>query len=143
MKEGDIIVQMKVLFVCKSNVGRSQMAEAFFLSLAPEHEATSAGTHVSAEGVPISETADKVVKTMSSAGIDVSHNMSNQLTPEMVETADKVVVLNAPEELPDYLRNSPKLEIWDVSNAAGEGDAFYDHVRDLIREKISDLVSRI
>lgn len=143
MDEGDIIGQMKVLFVCKSNVGRSQMAEAFFTILAPQHETMSAGTHVSSEGVPISETADKVVKTMSKAGIDVSHNVSDQLTPEMVEAANKVVVLNAPEELPNYLRNSPKLEIWDVSNAAGEGDAFYDNIRDLIWEKISDLVSRI
>ena len=119
------------------------MAEAFFVTLAPQHEAISAGSHVSTEGIPISETADKVVRTMNKAGIDVSHNVSDKLTPEMVETADKVIALNASEELPDYLRNSSKLEIWDVSNAAGEGDAFYDNIRDLIKEKIVDLVERI
>ena len=36
---------MKVLFVCVANVGRSQMAEAFFNRISA-HEATSAGSQV-------------------------------------------------------------------------------------------------
>ena len=34
---------MKVLFVCKSNIGRSQMAEAFFNKFSKNHKAISAG----------------------------------------------------------------------------------------------------
>ncbi len=36
---------MKVLFVCVANVGRSQMAEAFFNRLS-DHQATSTGSRV-------------------------------------------------------------------------------------------------
>ena len=39
---------MKVLFVCLANVGRSQMAEAFFNRLS-RHQAGSAGSRVSAQ----------------------------------------------------------------------------------------------
>ena len=124
-------------------MARSQIAEAFFATFAPEQETGSAGTHVHSEDVPLSDTAEKVVRTMKGVGIDVSQQVSNQLTPEMVKEADKVIALNAREELPEYLRSSPKLELWDVSNAEGEGDAFYDNIRDLIREKVADLVQRI
>ena len=37
---------MKILFVCRGNVGRSQMAAAIYKKMFPEHDVTSAGTKV-------------------------------------------------------------------------------------------------
>jgi arsenate reductase (thioredoxin) len=44
-----------ILFVCVENIGRSQMAEAFFKKYAPrEYNTTSAGTHHTSQINPLS-----------------------------------------------------------------------------------------
>lgn len=120
------------------------MAEALFADMATGHEVSSAGTSVNSEGVPLSETADKVVATMERVGIAVAKKVSSQLTPDMVERAGRVVALNSVEELPEYLQKSPKLEVWSVTNVAvGEGDDFHDSLRDVIRARVVDLARRL
>ena len=133
---------MKVLFICRANVGRSQMAEAFFADLAPHHEAFSAGTHVEPEleGTPVANT---VINSMREIGMTLEGKARNQLTPAMVEAADKVIALNSADELPDYLRRSPKLEVWNVPDMFQMDEQFYRDVRALIREKVLDLVNRL
>ena len=128
-----------------ANVGRSQMAEAFFAHMAPRHHATSAGFLVlpEREGRPISEVTDKVIQSMQEEGIDMSAKVQNKITPAMVEEADKVIVLAPEAALPDFLEYSPKLEIWNVSDAGGTDQAFHHHTRDLIKEKVRNLIQRI
>ena len=137
---------MKILFVCKSNVGRSQMAEVFLADLKPEHDITSAGTHVllENEGVPISQLGEKVIATMDELGFNLRDKKMNKLTPELVDAVDKVIALNDKEELPGYLKNSPKLEVWDaMPDAAGTEATFHDRLRDKIREKVSELARKL
>ena len=121
------------------------MAEGLFSHLSPEDETFSAGTNVTSENENklISEIDSKVVKTMEDEGVDVTKKVRNQLTPELVEKADKVVALNSIVELPEYLKNSPKLEVWDVSNAVGQEQEFYNNLRDLIKTKVLDLIKRL
>ena len=61
-----LILKQKVLFVCEHNSARSQMAEAFLQSLAPErYEAHSAG-------ITPGKLNPLVVEAMKEAGIDIS-----------------------------------------------------------------------
>ena len=136
---------MKILFVCEGNVIRSQMAEAFLRHYAPEVEVMSAGTYVPQrrEGtLAVYEYAD-AVPAMQEIGIDMSKAVSNQLTPDMLEWADKVVLVG-PVRLSNspYLRKTSKLEEWQVPDP-GYAEADVRVVRDMVHEKIKNLVKEL
>src|SRR3989338_3696862 len=105
-----MIITMKILFVCKGNVGRSQMATTLYNTLSQTHDSLFAGTHVhEKEGQKIKENpkAEFVIAVMREEGADVSDCVRKQVTFQMVEQADKVVVMVDKEELPSYLTDSP------------------------------------
>ncbi|MEK6842292.1 MAG: low molecular weight phosphatase family protein, partial [Nanoarchaeota archaeon] len=83
---------MKVLFVCRGNVGRSQMAQVLFEKLSGL-KSFSVGTKVNFEGQKIGEIelAKLVVDSMKKHGLDVSGNIVRQLKPEMVSKFDKII----------------------------------------------------
>jgi protein-tyrosine-phosphatase len=80
---------------------------------------------------------------MTEEGIDVAEKVRNQLTSELVSNSDRVVSLISFDELPDYLKSSEELEIWDVSDAAGDGQEFYNNLRDIIKLKILDFIKKM
>jgi protein-tyrosine-phosphatase len=135
------MISMKVLFICRANVGRSQMGEAFFNALASKHSAISAG--ISAHTGPI---ADIVVSYMKEAGIDVSNAVGKRVTPEMASTADRIIVILEKHErdgVPDYIKNSGKAEYWPVPDGKGKPYEFHLKMRDDIRKRVEKLVSEM
>ncbi len=119
---------MKILFICRGNVGRSQMAEVIFNKLADgKYISTSAGTKVfnkegeSRDGVLLKNTlgAENVILSLAQIGIDASDNSRTQLTPEMLNACDKAIVMAEPETIPDYLRESDKAIYWEVEDPKG------------------------
>ncbi|MEK6926003.1 MAG: low molecular weight phosphatase family protein [Nanoarchaeota archaeon] len=138
---------MNVLFVCYGNVGRSQIAEAFFNRYASKHNhADSAGTHVDGydgktgqtleEFAGIESGAKNVIIVMDEEGIDVSECRRTQITKEMLDNYDKIFVMAWPQECPDYLIKHSNVKFWKVENPVGTG---YD-VYKITREKIKSLV---
>ena len=105
---------MKILFVCNANVGRSQAAEALFKRLS-SLDAHSAGTRAD-EIVAISNPPTRTLKDSPSPavpylkelGVDISQNLRTQLTSEMVQQADKVIVMADKDNWPDYLQTTTK-----------------------------------
>lgn len=109
---------MKILFVCRGNVGRSQMAEALFNQKAPNgFIATSVGTKVfdkegnSCEGEMLENRvgAEHVVATLKEVGVDASKATRNQITKEAFDESDVVVVMAEKETLQDYLLKNEKV----------------------------------
>lgn len=117
------------------------MAEAFVCENNPEDTAISAGTDVQPENEdqPISKVAEKVVMCMEEIGIDVTDKKMNQLTKTMVDQADKVVSIVPRDTLPEYVQESPKLEVWDIPDASGTDIDFHRKVRDIVKEKVSSI----
>jgi protein-tyrosine-phosphatase len=78
-------MSLRVLFVCTGNVCRSPMAEGFLRRLASEAgleiEVGSAGLGAMENLAP----SRNSVSAMREEGIDISHQRSRMLTPEMVE----------------------------------------------------------
>jgi protein-tyrosine-phosphatase len=76
---------MNILFICKANVGRSQMASAFFSMLSKKNKSTSAGTQVGEKEGQIvgdNEKTKLLVKVMDEKGIDIRNFKRKQLTPK-------------------------------------------------------------
>lgn len=79
----------RILFVCTGNICRSPMAEGLFRNAVrgrKAFEAMSAGVGA-IDGMPPSENA---VRAMKELGLDISHQRSHSLTPELVSKADYI-----------------------------------------------------
>lgn len=136
-----IYSKYEILFLCRGNVGRSQIAEALFKkSFGNQHEIISAGTKLSGPEQPIGDLMpgiQEVLDVMKEEGIDVSMNVRKQLTEEMVESVDKVVaIMEEHEELPEYLINSGKLVRWNVLDPKGKDLGATREIKNKIKELI-------
>ena len=137
---------MKVLFVCNANVGRSQVAEALFNQLSSE-PAISAGTVADAivertkpASRRLKDGGSSAITYMNEQGVDISESLRDQLTPEMVQEADKVVVMADDDNWPNYLRNSDKVVVWTIEDTRGMDPDSARPLYDEIKRRIQDLV---
>ena len=132
---------MKILFLCRANVGRSQVAEAFFNRLSKKNKAISAGTHVG-ENKRLG-LHEFVVKCMAEEGIDLSKNRRKQLTERMAKESDKIIVMTEKENLPYYLTGSNKITFWEVEDGKGQSYEFHLKMRKEIKKLVEKLVEKI
>ena len=137
---------MKVLFVCNANVGRSQVAEALFNQLSSE-PAISAGTVADAivertkpASRRLKDGGSSAITYMNEQGVDISESLRDQLTPEMVQEADKVVVMADDDNWPNYLRNSDKVVVWTIEDTRGMDPDSARPLYDEIKRRIQVLV---
>lgn len=131
---------MKVLFVCRGNVGRSQAAMALY-NVSADESSSSAGTMVGNETRTVGERelATSIVQVMQEEGLDISKNTSTQITPEMIEDFDKVIVMAEAYSIPKWLNNSPKTEIWDIPDLKGVSIDEARSTVSLIKAKLTKL----
>jgi protein-tyrosine-phosphatase len=132
---------MKVLFICKSSVGRSQMAAALFNKLSSAHAADSAGYDVGEKaGQSLHE---MVFKSMGEKSHDLSKNTRRQLTKDIASQADYVVVMhNTGDKLPDFLTSS-NVEYWDIKDPKGSDLETHRIVRDQIEQRVRELITKL
>ncbi|MDA0734090.1 MAG: low molecular weight phosphatase family protein [Chloroflexi bacterium] len=144
---------MLVLFVCVANVGRSQMAEAFFNRLST-NQALSAGTQVGDQAGQNLRDRSKVPAASSTPGnmlkimqeeehLDLYDNLRKQLTPTLADEADRVVVMCESDPYPEYLSNNPKVTFWKIEDLYGTP---YESVRQLkeeVKRHVEQLVREI
>ena len=134
---------MKVLFVCSGNIGRSQMAMEYFKKFSHD-ETASAGTRVTAENerIGIREDAQNVLEAMREDGIEMSSNTRTSLTPDMLNSFDKVIVMAEPDRTPEWLSSNPKFEYWEIPNVNGMPIEQLRIVRDNIKQKVRKLAQQ-
>ncbi len=136
---------MRVLFICRANAGRSQIAEAFYNALTGSADATSAGIDLAHSILKDDLSVPPLVlETMKEAGIDISSARRKPVTEELLNESDKAILLMEDNEfpLPSFLENSPKVIRWnDIPDAKGTSAEFHAQVRDQIKEKVEKLIS--
>ena len=108
---------MKVLFICKGNWFRSQVAEAIYNQITGTHDAVSAGTYVGApdepEGQILSDLFPDPVffEAMESHGLYLRNHKTKKLTPEMLQDANVVISMAQEPYIPDFLSKDPRV-VW-------------------------------
>jgi protein-tyrosine-phosphatase len=128
----------KILFVCVENAGRSQMAEGFAKQYGNgKIEAMSAGTMPSREVNPL------VIQVMQEKGIDISKNKPKQITMQMVQDADTIIVMGCSAQgfCPAPLLG--KVVDWNIEDPKGKSLEKVREIRDNIEKKIKELLSEI
>ena len=123
-----------VIFACVHNAGRSQMAAAFFSTLADpaRAEAVSAGTE------PGDRVHSEVVQVMREIGIDLSANRPHQLTDEMARGASLLVTMGCGEACP-YVPGL-KRDDWPLPDPKGRPLDEVRRIRDEIQDRVAEFV---
>ena len=124
----------KVMFVCKKNSARSQMAEGFAKTLGKGQ------IEVTSSGLEASQVRPEAIATMKDIGIDITDQTSKALGEFKAEDFDVVISLcgcgvNLPEEW--LLREN--FEDWQLDDPAEQPEIF-PRVRDEIKEKVTQLI---
>lgn len=128
---------MKILFVCRANVGRSQAAKAFY-NLKHPGMADSAGTLVDIPGQQLRQRpgAFNIISVMSEYGVDMSKYTRQQTDKAMLKSYDKVIVMAEPETIPEWLLSNDKTVLWDVSDPKGQSLERTREIVEDIRAKV-------
>jgi len=128
-----------ILFVCRHNTGRSQMAEAFLRQFAGDAvEVASAGT-----GTVSADRPDPgVIAAMAEIGIDISAARPKLLDPAVIARAVRIITMGCNVETCDV--DLGKLRIdddWGLPDPKGESPERVREIRDLICLKARDLAA--
>ncbi len=123
-----------VLFVCVSNGGKSQMAAALLRQLATQQhvqvQVDSAGTR------PGTTLNAESVAAVAEVGADMSGHTPNEIDPDVLARADRVIVLGAAAHLPPAPgMRAPSIEVWDTDEPSTRGIQGQERMR-LIRDDI-------
>jgi protein-tyrosine-phosphatase len=138
------IKKMKILFLCRANIGRSQMASKLYDNISGQ-KSIGAGAKVSKErqGMKIGDVvgAENMIPCMKEVGIDITNSKIKQVTKRMVRWADKIIIMTAQEDLAEFvLDNKNKLEFWEVKDPKGTDLNGHRKTRDEITNMIEKLI---
>ena len=127
--------QLRILFVCVENSGRSQMAEAF--ALREGLIAASAGT------LPAESVNPVVAEAMAEKGFSLSFKKPKMLTTQMINEADLVVTMGCSVEeacpRPALARMQKKLVDWALEDPKGKPLSEVRRIRDEIERRVEAL----
>jgi arsenate reductase len=114
-----------VLFVCRHNTGRSQMAEAYLRHFMGDAvDVASAGTIAAAVPDP------GVVAIMAEDGIDISAARPKLLESQRSEGVDRIITMGCDVE------GVPRIDDdWDLPDPKGQPAEFVREIRDTVKAK--------
>ena len=128
----------KVMFVCRRNSCRSQMAEGFARTLGEgEIEVTSSGL----EGSRVHPTA---IAVMSEIGIDLSNQTSDALSDFKADDYDAVISMcGCGTGLPPEWVTQEVFEDWELEDPDGQPIETFHRVRDEIKQRVAKLIEQL
>lgn len=126
----------KVMFVCKKNSRRSQMAEGFAKTLG------AGKIEVYSSGLASSEVDPITVQVMSEIGIDISNQTSKALDNFQPEDFDAVISLcGCGVNLPQEWLSREVFADWQLDDPEGENIDTFRRVRDEVKERVIKLIA--
>ena len=127
----------RVMFVCKKNSARSQMAEGFAKHLG------AGKIEVTSSGLEKSSVRPEAIATMRDAGIDITEQTSNALSEFKPEDFDIVISLcGCGVNLPPEWVQREMFEDWQLDDPAEQPEIF-PRVRDEVKARVETLIASI
>ncbi len=127
----------RVMFVCKKNSARSQMAEGFARHLG------AGKIEVTSSGLEASQVRPEAIATMSDVGIDISSQTSKPLSDFDPEDFDVVISLcGCGVNLPPEWVTRDVFEDWQLDDPAEQPEIF-PRVRDEVKERVIRLIESL
>jgi len=117
------------------------MAQELLNKMKPDSfNVSSAGTKISGPEQVLGELSpvlDNVLTVMKEEGIDITQNTRKQVTEEIANSADKIIlVVDERDPIPEYLLNNQEATKWNVLDPKGQDLEFTRKTRDQIKELI-------
>lgn len=129
-------MKKKILFVCIENSNRSQMAEAFANKFAGNIEGYSAGSR------PSGKINAKAVAAMNELGYDLTQQHSKSLDQvKRFAPFDAVVTMGCGDACP--WMPAKKFVDWDIPDPKEFDENNFRKVRDLIKDKVNELLASL
>jgi arsenate reductase len=127
----------RVMFVCKKNSARSQMAEGFAKTLGAGKIA------VTSSGLEASQVRPEAIATMADIDIDISDQTSNALSEFNPEDFDVVISLcGCGVNLPEAWVLREVFEDWQLDDPAEQPEIF-PRVRDEVKVRVEALINTL
>jgi arsenate reductase (thioredoxin) len=127
----------RVMFVCKKNSARSQMAEGFAKKLG------AGKITVTSSGLEASQVRPEAIATMNAVGIDISNQTSNALAEFQPEDFDVVISLcGCGVNLPPEWVSREVFDDWQLDDPAEQPEIF-PRVRDEVRDRVEKLIAAL
>lgn len=127
-----------VMFVCKKNSRRSQMAEGYLRTLSKGDIA------VTSSGLEASHVDPITLAVMDEVGIDIRQQTSKALHQFNPDDFDAVVSLcGCGIDLPHEWLTRGFFEDWQLDDPEGEGLTTFQRVRDQIQQRVMQLIQTL
>ena len=124
-----------VLFVCVKNGGKSQMAAGLMRKITGDAVTVdSAGTK---PGATINQLS---AETLLEVGVDITDQTPQQLTDDLIASADQVIVLGREAQVQPV--DGTPVEYWDTDEPSERGIDGIERMR-LVRDDINHRVERL
>ncbi|GAB4230889.1 MAG: arsenate reductase, glutathione/glutaredoxin type [Stanieria sp.] len=128
----------KVMFVCKRNSCRSQMAEGWAKTLG------EGKIEVTSSGLEASRVHPTAIEVMSEIGIDISNQTSDALSNFNADDYDAVISLcGCGTGLPSEWVTQEIFEDWELEDPDGKPIETFHRVRDEIKERVAKLIDQL
>jgi len=132
-----LLGRKKILFVCRENACRSQMASAFAQYLAGDKlEVVNGGSQ------PADKVNSHMVKVMHEAGIDMAFRVPQSIVSAISSTVPQyIITMGCKEEGP--IVPGARMQDWDLPDPAGKPLDFMREVRDEIENRVKHLIQEL
>ncbi|MDZ4871842.1 MAG: Glutaredoxin arsenate reductase [Chroococcidiopsis cubana SAG 39.79] len=128
----------RVMFVCKNNSRRSQMAEGFARQLGRKN------ISVTSAGLEASYIDPLTVEVMSEVGVDISSQKSKPLSDFHPEDYDAVISLcGCGVNLPESWILREVFQDWQLEDPQGQSIETFRQVRSQIKKRVEQLIQSL
>ena len=128
----------KVMFACKKNSCRSQMAEGFAKRLG------QGKIEVTSSGLEASKVHPTAIEVMHEIGIDISEQTSKPISNFQAEDYNAVISLcGCGVNLPQDWVLQEIFEDWQLDDPDGQPRETFQRVRDEIKERVEKLIAKL
>jgi multimeric flavodoxin WrbA len=127
----------KVLFACRENACRSQMASAFAQHLAGDRlEVFNGGSE------PAEKINPDMAKVMEEIGIDMAYRIPKTIDAAISHSPPEIIITMGCGEQCPYVPGARRQD-WDLPDPSGKSIEFMRDVRDEIARKVKDLITEL